>query len=144
MFSPDPDSPAFDVVQTATCAEYADVEALELFASDVSVITYEFENIPSSTAMILSARRAVLPDPKVLETTALGAAYLAGLSCGVYKSLDEIHQMRIAQRTIETLRANALTRDDKGKVPPTDTTCSGYVDQRFATNEQSGFAAYGD
>jgi hypothetical protein len=51
---------------------------------------------------------------------------------------------RIAQRTIETLRANALTRDDKGKVPPTDTTCSGYVDQRFATNEQSGFAAYGD
>ncbi|WP_204334020.1 hypothetical protein, partial [Klebsiella pneumoniae] len=47
---------------------YADVEALELFASDVAVITYEFENIPSSTAMILSARRPVLPDPKVLET----------------------------------------------------------------------------
>jgi 5-(carboxyamino)imidazole ribonucleotide synthase len=69
IFSPDPDSPAFDVVQNATCAEYADVEALELFASDVSVITYEFENIPSSTAMILSARRPVLPDPKVLETT---------------------------------------------------------------------------
>ena len=69
IFSPDPDSPAFDVVQNATCAEYADVEALELFASDVGVITYEFENIPSSTAMILAARRPVLPDPKVLETT---------------------------------------------------------------------------
>ena len=69
VFSPDPDSPAFDVVQNATCAEYADVEALELFASDVGVITYEFENIPSSTAMILAARRTVLPDPKVLETT---------------------------------------------------------------------------
>lgn len=69
VFSPDPDSPAFDVVQNATCAEYADVEALELFASDVDVITYEFENIPSSTAMILAARRPVLPDPKVLETT---------------------------------------------------------------------------
>ena len=69
VFSPDPDSPAFDVVQTATCAEYADVEALELFASDVSVITYEFENIPSATAMILAARRPVLPDPNVLETT---------------------------------------------------------------------------
>ncbi|MCR6735716.1 MAG: 5-(carboxyamino)imidazole ribonucleotide synthase [Afipia sp.] len=69
VFSPDPDSPAFDVVKNATCAEYADVEALELFASDVDVITYEFENIPSSTAMILAARRPVLPDPKVLETT---------------------------------------------------------------------------
>ena len=69
IFSPDPDSPAFDVVQNATCAEYADVEALELFAADVDVITYEFENIPASAAMILAARRTVLPDPKVLETT---------------------------------------------------------------------------
>jgi 5-(carboxyamino)imidazole ribonucleotide synthase len=69
VFAPDPDSPAFDVVQNATCAEYADVEALEIFASDVDVITYEFENIPSSTALILAARRPVLPDPKVLETT---------------------------------------------------------------------------
>jgi glycerol kinase len=28
--------------------------------------------------------------PQVVETTALGAAYLAGLSCGVYASLDEL------------------------------------------------------
>ncbi|MGB3445460.1 MAG: 5-(carboxyamino)imidazole ribonucleotide synthase [Xanthobacteraceae bacterium] len=69
VFSPDPDSPAFDVVQYATCAEYADVEALELFAADVDVITYEFENVPAATAMVLSARRPVLPNHKVLETT---------------------------------------------------------------------------
>ena len=56
VFSPDPDSPAFDVVQHATCAEYADVEALELFANDVDVITYEFENVPAATAMVLAAR----------------------------------------------------------------------------------------
>ena len=53
VFSPDPDSPAFDVVLNATCAEYADVEALELFANDVDVITYEFENVPAAAAMIL-------------------------------------------------------------------------------------------
>ena len=69
MFSPDPDSPAFDVVQRATCAEYADVAALELFASDVDVITYEFENVPSATALVLAARRPVLPDPGILKTT---------------------------------------------------------------------------
>jgi 5-(carboxyamino)imidazole ribonucleotide synthase len=69
VFSPDPDSPAFDVVANATCAEYADVEALELFASDVDVITYEFENVPAASAMILAARRPVLPDHKILETT---------------------------------------------------------------------------
>jgi 5-(carboxyamino)imidazole ribonucleotide synthase len=69
VFSPDPDSPAFDVVLNATCAEYADVEALELFANDVNVITYEFENVPASAALILGARRPVLPDHKILETT---------------------------------------------------------------------------
>jgi len=69
VFSPDPDSPAFDVVQNATCAEYADVEALELFANDVDVITYEFENVPAAAAMILAARRPVLPGQKILETT---------------------------------------------------------------------------
>jgi 5-(carboxyamino)imidazole ribonucleotide synthase len=69
VFSPDPDSPAFDVVMNATCAEYADVEALELFAGDVDVITYEFENVPAASAMILAARRPVLPDRKILETT---------------------------------------------------------------------------
>jgi 5-(carboxyamino)imidazole ribonucleotide synthase len=69
VFSPDPDSPAFDVVLNATCAEYADVEALELFANDVDVITYEFENVPGAAAMILARRRPVLPDRKILETT---------------------------------------------------------------------------
>jgi 5-(carboxyamino)imidazole ribonucleotide synthase len=69
VFSPDPDSPAFDVVLNATCAEYADVEALELFANDVDVITYEFENVPAASALLLSARRPVLPNRKILETT---------------------------------------------------------------------------
>jgi 5-(carboxyamino)imidazole ribonucleotide synthase len=69
VFSPDPDSPAFDVVQNATCAEYADVEALELFANDCDVITYEFENVPAATAMILDARRPVLPAQGILQTT---------------------------------------------------------------------------
>ena len=55
----DPDSPAFDVVQRATCAEYADVAALEQFAAEVDVVTYEFENVPSATALILAARRPV-------------------------------------------------------------------------------------
>ena len=68
VFSPDPDSPGFDVVHHACCAEYADVEALELFANDVDLITYEFENVPAETATFLSARKPVIPDPQVLAT----------------------------------------------------------------------------
>ncbi len=37
--------------------------------ADVDVITYEFENVPAASAMILAARRPVLPNRKILETT---------------------------------------------------------------------------
>ncbi len=40
-----------------------------MFANDVDVITYEFENVPAATAMVLAARRPVLPAQKILETT---------------------------------------------------------------------------
>ena len=69
VFSPEPDSPAFDVVLNAVCAEYADVEQLEMFAADVDVVTYEFENVPAATAMVLAAHKPVLPAYKILETT---------------------------------------------------------------------------
>jgi len=36
--------------------------------------------------------------PQVIETTALGAAYLAGLACGVYRSVDELAAQWKAER----------------------------------------------
>ena len=42
--------------------------------------------------------------PQVIETTALGAAYLAGLACGVYRSLDELSaQWRVERHFHPTL-----------------------------------------
>jgi glycerol kinase len=39
--------------------------------------------------------------PKVIETTALGAAYLAGLAAGFWKDRDEVHRAWQADRTFE-------------------------------------------
>ena len=39
--------------------------------------------------------------PKVIETTALGAAYLAGLAVGFWKDRDEVHRAWQADRTFE-------------------------------------------
>jgi 5-(carboxyamino)imidazole ribonucleotide synthase len=69
VLAPEPQSPAFDVVRRSTIADYTDTDALDRFAADVDVITYEFENVPAETALFLSSRRAVLPDPAVLATT---------------------------------------------------------------------------
>ncbi|WKB51414.1 glycerol kinase GlpK [Eleftheria terrae] len=42
--------------------------------------------------------------PKVIETTALGAAYLAGLSCGIYKGVDELSaQWQVERRFLPTM-----------------------------------------
>ena len=50
--------------------------------------------------------------PEITETTALGAAYLAGLSLGVFKNTDELSTMwRVERRflpTLETQRATEL------------------------------------
>ncbi len=123
VFSPDPDSPAFDVVQNATCAEFADVEALELFATDVDVITYEFENIPVSTAMILAARRPVLPDYKVLEITQDRLAekkFVArlGIATARYADVASAADLRVAIEAIglpAVLKTRRFGYDGKGQ-----------------------------
>ena len=50
--------------------------------------------------------------PAVVETTALGAAYLAGLSSGVYQSTDELTELWVAERrfmpTLPPSRAKEL------------------------------------
>jgi 5-(carboxyamino)imidazole ribonucleotide synthase len=69
VYSPSPDSPAFEVVHRVTCADYNDTEALDRFAADVDVVTYEFENVPADTATFLAVRVPVLPDPQILATT---------------------------------------------------------------------------
>jgi glycerol kinase len=43
----------------------------------------------------------VVVRPAVTETTALGAAYLAGLSCGLYAGTDELTQLWRAERRFE-------------------------------------------
>ncbi len=85
VFAPSPDSPAFDVVNRVTRADYSDTEALDRFAADVDVVTYEFENVPADTATFLAARVPVLPDPQVLATTQDRLAektFVAGLGIG--------------------------------------------------------------
>jgi 5-(carboxyamino)imidazole ribonucleotide synthase len=123
VFSPDPDSPAFDVVMDATCAEYADVEALELFAADVDVITYEFENVPAASAMILAARRPVLPNRRILETTQDRLAekdFVRQLGIGTadYADVSSVASLRAAIATIglpAVLKTRRFGYDGKGQ-----------------------------
>ena len=67
VFCPDADAPATQVTSRATIADYGDESALAEFADGVDVVTYEFENVPSTTAAFLAERVPVRPDPSVLH-----------------------------------------------------------------------------
>jgi len=130
IFAPDPDSPAFDVVHRGTCADYADTQALERFASDVDVVTYEFENVPAETAMFLASRVAVLPDPKVLATTQDRLAekdFVAGLGIGTapYAAVAAAADLAAALDRIgrpAVLKTRRFGYDGKGQAAITDGT----------------------
>jgi 5-(carboxyamino)imidazole ribonucleotide synthase len=69
IFCPDQNSPAFDVCAQYTVAAYEDTAALETFANAVSVVTYEFENVPGPTAQHLAGKVPVRPGVRALEVS---------------------------------------------------------------------------
>jgi len=69
IFEPDAEPPAGQVAHRVTTAAYDDTAALRAFASSVDVITYEFENIPTSALDTLEAIRPVRPSREALRAT---------------------------------------------------------------------------
>jgi 5-(carboxyamino)imidazole ribonucleotide synthase len=124
VFAPSPESPAFDVVHRVTCADYTDNAALDRFADDVDVITYEFENVPAQTATFLSARRPVLPDPSILATTQDRAAekkFLGslGIAAAPYRTVHSASDLAAAIEEVgepAVLKTRRFGYDGKGQV----------------------------
>src|SRR4051812_7551937 len=68
-FSPDEDTPTGQVADLEVNAPYEDLDAVCKFASGVSVVTFEFENVPAATAQAAARCAAVRPSGEVLHTT---------------------------------------------------------------------------
>ena len=69
IFSPETDSPAFDVAAFRHCAAYDDAEALGQIRRQADVVTFEFENIPSDALAIIERRCPVSPPRRALEVS---------------------------------------------------------------------------
>ena len=59
-------SPAGDVAHSVTTAPYEDEAALRAFAASVDVITYEFENVPTSALDLLESLKPIRPNRRAL------------------------------------------------------------------------------
>ncbi|MBV8795677.1 MAG: 5-(carboxyamino)imidazole ribonucleotide synthase [Hyphomicrobiales bacterium] len=69
IFSPETEAPAYDAAAARTVAAFEDEAALARFAEGVDVVTYEFENVPTSTVEFLSQRVTVRPGARALALT---------------------------------------------------------------------------
>ena len=68
-FSPESDTPTGQVADLEIEASYDDLDAVRRFARAVSVVTFEFENVPAATAEAASECVPVRPSGSVLHTT---------------------------------------------------------------------------
>ncbi len=67
--SPDEDTPTGQVADVEVNADYQDLDAVREFASAVSVVTFEFENVPAATAAAAAECAPVRPSGQILHTT---------------------------------------------------------------------------
>jgi len=68
-FSPDRDSPTGQIADVEIDAPYEDLDRVREFARAVSVVTFEFENVPAATAEAAAQCALVRPAGSVLHTT---------------------------------------------------------------------------
>ena len=66
-FDPTTDGPAGQVADVEVVAAYDDLDAARRFASQVDVVTFEFENIPAETLRAIAEIKPVHPSPDVLH-----------------------------------------------------------------------------
>jgi len=69
VYEPGANPPAADVAHACTTASYEDEAALRTFAESVDVITYEFENIPTSALDLLETLRPIRPGREALRVS---------------------------------------------------------------------------
>ncbi len=67
VLDPQEDAPAFQCASDRIVAEYNDLAALEKLANKVSVLTYEFENVPVDALLQIKQRTAIFPNLGALE-----------------------------------------------------------------------------
>lgn len=123
VYEPGANPPAAHVAHRVTTAPYGDEAALRAFADSVDVITYEFENIPTSALDLLEALRPIRPNRRALAVSQERMAekdFLTslGLATAPYASVETAADLDAALARIGTpaiLKTARLGYDGKGQ-----------------------------
>jgi 5-(carboxyamino)imidazole ribonucleotide synthase len=104
-------------------ADWTDYDALEHFARQVDVVTFDFENVPAETAHRLAERTAVFPAPRALAVAQDRLAEKTlfrecGLHTPEFQAIDTREELDAALAVIGTpaiLKTRRLGYDGKGQ-----------------------------
>ena len=117
-------APAGDVAHKVTTAPYEDEAALRAFAASVDVITYEFENVPTSALDLLEALRPIRPNRRALAISQDRIAEKSflndlGLQTAPWAAVNSESELRAAAEGLglpAILKTTRLGYDGKGQV----------------------------
>lgn len=124
ILDPDTNSPAGKLATRHICADYKDVNSLDVLARDCDVITTEFENVPASSLQYLEEKCLVHPGSKAVEVTQdrilekqfLRDQHIDTADFRVIRSFEDLQKasQQITQPTI--LKVSRFGYDGKGQV----------------------------
>ncbi len=112
IFEPSATPPAGHVADRVTTASYDDHAALQAFAASVDVITFEFENIPTSALDLLETLRPIHPPRSALATSQdrlVEKTFLQGLGLQTAPFADVQNADDLA-KAIETIGTPAILK----------------------------------
>ena len=123
IFEPGANPPAAHVADAVTTASYDDRAALTAFAQSVDVITYEFENIPTSALDLLETLRPIHPGRQALATsqdrlTEKNFLQSLGLQTAPFATVDNAADLDAAIASIGTpaiMKTRTMGYDGKGQ-----------------------------
>ena len=123
-YSPDTDTPTGQVADREIVASYDDLDAVRAFARHVSVVTFEFENVPAATAQAVAEIVPVRPGGEVLhiaQNRLREKTFLArqGIPCAPFRHVRTLSELESALAELGTpaiLKTAGFGYDGKGQV----------------------------
>lgn len=123
IYDPGEDPPAGHVSARVTRAAYDDGEALLAFAWSVDAVTFEFENVPATTAEALAANALVRPGPRALaiaQDRVAEKSFLneTGIATAPWRAVDGLGDLEAGLAAIGPgiLKTRRFGYDGKGQV----------------------------
>jgi 5-(carboxyamino)imidazole ribonucleotide synthase len=123
-YSPETDSPTGQVSDLEITASYNDLDQVREFARNVSVVTFEFENVPAETAAAAAEHVPVRPAGSalhIIQNRIREKSFLAnaGLPVTPFSPIESLDQVRLAverHKCPAILKTAGFGYDGKGQV----------------------------